>query len=92
MNTFEERSDIPCGDAPLLHELPQGHLQEEDRDAAHEDDEQIGDEEDAWGGDADIQGTAQPCRPPLAGPPRAARWAQRMASGTPRTPPRRAPM
>lgn len=38
--TLEEGGDVPGADAPLLHELPQGHLQEEDGNAAHEDDEQ----------------------------------------------------
>lgn len=68
--TLEEGGDVPGGDAPLLHKLPQGHLQEEDGDAAHEDDEQVGDEEDAWGRGEGGGGTgpAQP-PPPPPGPP-----------------------
>lgn len=48
--TFEERGDVPHVDAAGLHELPQGDLQEEDGDPSHEDDQQVGDQEDACGG------------------------------------------
>lgn len=73
--TLEEGGDVPGGDAPLLHELSQSHLQEEDGDAAHEDDEQVGDEEDAWGrGQGAGSAAAVPPAPPFAPPlPRAAR-------------------
>lgn len=86
--TLEEGGDVPGGDAPLLHELSQGHLQEEDGDAAHEDDEQVGNEEDAWGrgqgtGSAAAVPPAPPFAPPFSAPP--ART-QRMAKASPRPP------
>lgn len=45
--TFKERGDVPHVDAAGLHELSQGDLQEEDGDPSDEDDQQVGDEEDA---------------------------------------------
>lgn len=68
--TLEEGGDVPGADAPLLHELPQGHLQEEDGNAAHEDDEQVGDKEDAWGrGQEAGSAAAVPPAPPFCSPP-----------------------
>lgn len=95
--TLEEGGDVPGGDAPLLHELPQGHLQEEDGDAAHEDDEQVGDEEDAWGrgGDTRSRLSRRRRRPPRAPPgppfpPRAARPGAANGEGASAPSPRRA--
>lgn len=91
--TLEEGGDVPGGDAPLLHELPQGHLQEEDGDAAHEDDEQVGDEEDAWGRGGVTQGwfsRRRTPRPPLPSPhrpPGRSEWRRRLcALPSPRPP------
>lgn len=43
--TFKEGCDVPCRDPSLLHELSQCDLQEEDRDAPNEDDQQVRDQE-----------------------------------------------
>lgn len=39
--TFEEGSDVPGSNPTLLHELPQGHLQEEDGDPPNKDNQQV---------------------------------------------------
>lgn len=45
--TFKERSDVPHVDAAGFHELTKRDLQEEDGDSSDEDDQQVGDQEDA---------------------------------------------
>lgn len=45
-HTFKQRTDLPpAGDAPLTGELSQRRLQEEDRDATGEQEDQVRDEE-----------------------------------------------
>lgn len=45
IGTFEEGCDVPGRDPSLLHELSQCNLQEEDRDAPDEHNQQVGDQE-----------------------------------------------
>lgn len=45
--TFKQGSDVPDVDATSLHKLSQSDLQEEDRDSSDEDDQHVGDQEDA---------------------------------------------
>lgn len=45
MVTFKERCNVPGRDPSLLHELAQRDLQEEDRDASDEHDQQVRDQE-----------------------------------------------
>lgn len=47
--TFKQGTDFsPAGDASLAGVLTQGYLQEEDRNSAGEQEDQVGDEECTW--------------------------------------------